>query len=269
MPAPIRAFVGENGGGKSLAAMELVVRPALAAHRRVVATCFIRHPLASLLTSWRDIVDLRDCVLLLDEISSALPSRGSQGAPAQLVRKINQLRKDDVEVAWTAPNWARADVALREVTQEVTVCRGYVHDRFQREPLVPKWNRLYSPKLVGENGAPLMRSPRWPSNCLFNWVSYNAAAFDEFSLHAVKKLKPTERVWYWRPWHEAQYLYDTLEGVSLLDHVDETGVCVACGGVRRRPPCSCEGIPGGRPHRPMGRETAPGCIVCQGARRDP
>ena len=255
MPAPIRAFVGPNGGGKTLAAIVLAVEPALASGRPVVATCSIEHPNARRLESWRQIPDLRDCVLFLDEISSALPSRGSMAAPAQLVRTINQLRKVDVQLVWTAPNWARADVMLREVTQEVTACRGFIGDPYEREPGVPPWWRPLGRKLVDdETDRPVRRSPRWPSNCLFRWVTYDAAAFDEFSLHAVKKLRPTERMWYWRPWHEAHNLYNTLEGVSLLDHVDETGVCVACGGMRRRPPCSCESHPGGRPHRPARAE---------------
>ena len=239
MSAPIRAFVGPNGGGKTLAAMQLAVLPALNEGRQVVSTCAINHPKARLLHSWREMLILRDCLLLLDEISSELPSRGSMGMPPQLMRMINQLRKVDVECVWTAPNWARADVALREVTQEVTVCRGFMGDRWVREAVVPKWTRPYSAKFRGPDGRLMRRSPRWPSQSLFRWVTYEASGFDEFTLHAVRKVKPRGKVWYWRPWHEAQFLYDTVEGVTLMDHVDETGVCVVCGGARKRHQCSC------------------------------
>jgi hypothetical protein len=239
MPAPIRAFVGPNGGGKTLAAMQLVVMPALKAGREVVSTVRIEGEGCRLLESWREISSLTDCVLLIDEISSALPSRGAMSAPAQLIRTINQLRKVDIELAWTAPNWARADVALREVTQEVTVCRGFVADPYKREPVIPPWYRPLAPKVPVVDGVSARRLARWPSNCLFRWVTYEASSFDEFSLHAVAKLRPREKVWYWRPWHEAQFLYDTIEGVSLMDHVDETGVCVVCGGTRRRRSCDC------------------------------
>lgn len=237
--ASIQAFVGANGGGKTLAAMALVVAPALRDGRKVVSTCVIDHPNASVLTSWRDITQLRDCVLLLDEISSSLPSRSFSSAPPQLIRMLNQLRKVDVECVWTAPNWARADTVLREVTQRVTVCKGYVPDRYVREFGVPPWFKLYMPPAVGLDGRPVRRSPRWPSNSLFRYRTYDAQAFEEFSVNVTKQLRPIESHWYWRPWHSDQSLYSTLEGVSLLDHIDETGVCMNCGGTRKRHGCSC------------------------------
>jgi hypothetical protein len=236
--APIRAFVGPNGGGKTLAAVTLVVEPALRAGRRVVATCPIKHPRASLLESWRDLPDLHDCVLLLDEVTSQLPSRQSMSAPSQLVRMVNQLRKVDVDLAWTAPNWSRADVALREVTQSVTVCRGQLPDRWLRVPERPPWWRLSGERLR-EGDKPLRGSARWPSNRLFRWLTYNAVGFDEFTYRAVKDVKPLAREWYWRPWHVDQYLYETLAAVELLDHLDDVGVCLACGGSRSRPKCRC------------------------------
>jgi hypothetical protein len=235
----IRAFVGYNGGGKTLAAMVLEVQPALDEGREVVATCAIADSRARLLESWREMTSLRGCLLLLDDISSQLPSRGAMQAPAQLVRASNQLRKQDVRLVWTAPNWARADVMLREVTQEVTVCKGYVADRYLREAVVPSWRRPWARALRGEDGQKLRSNPRWPPNSLFRWTSYRADAFDEFTLHAVRDVRPVQRLWYWRPWHGAQFLYNTEDVVELLDHVDEVGVCIACGGTRRRPACSC------------------------------
>jgi ABC-type branched-subunit amino acid transport system ATPase component len=41
MTAPIRAYVGPNGEGKSLAAMVLSVVPTLMQGRRVLSTCMI------------------------------------------------------------------------------------------------------------------------------------------------------------------------------------------------------------------------------------
>src|SRR5690606_32385944 len=92
------------------------------------------------LMSWREITELSSCELVLDEISSALPSRQAQSVPPQLVRILNQLRKTDVRCSWTAPSWARADVLLREVTQAVTVCQGRMPDRWERaqEPGKPR-----------------------------------------------------------------------------------------------------------------------------------
>lgn len=249
MAAPIRAFVGPNGSGKTLAAVALVALPALRAGREVVSTCAIDHPGARLLRSWREIDELRSCVLLLDEITSQLPSRQALQLPPQLQRTLNQLRKVDVEVVWTAPNWARADVMLREVTMEVTVCRGYLPDYWVREPgVAPLW--LPSGRRAGR-----VRS-RWPHNRLFRWLSYDATAFDEFTYHRVRDVRPRWRCWYWRPWQPEGWLYDTLAAVELLDHLDDVGVCAICGGQRRRPSCTCGPVRGRpAPGSPEGEAT--------------
>jgi len=238
--ANIHAFVGANGGGKTLAAMAMVVAPALRDGRKVVSTCEIDHPNASVLTSWRELTRLENCVLLLDEISSSLPSRSFSSVPPQLIRMLNQLRKVDVECVWTAPNWARADTVLREVTQRVTLCKGFVPDRYVRDFGVPPWYKPYAPRAIGIDGRPVKRSPRWPSNSLFRYRTYDAQAFEEFSVNVTKTLRPLESHWYWRPWHDDQYLYSTLDSVSLLDHVDDIGVCMGCGGSRKRHICSCD-----------------------------
>lgn len=229
----IRAFVGANGSGKTLGAVALVARPALSAGVPVYATFRINHPNAHVLRSW-DVTGLRDCVLILDEVSAAFPSRASMGMPHELVSVLGQLRKPGVQVVWTAPAWSRADVVLREVTQVVTVCRSYVPDRWVREAVVPPWWRPYSRRLSPRRGG-----VGWVPRSLFRYVSYDAAGFDEFSLHAVRDVKPVERVWYWRPWHADQWAYDTLESVPMLPGVTGGGVCLVCGGRRDRPRCSC------------------------------
>jgi len=212
MTAPIQAFVGLNGGGKTLAAVEYCAMPAIKAGRRVVSNFEIKSDLWEPLESWRQIPDLRGCVLIVDEITAALPSRQSQSLPAELARVLNQLRKVDVEVAWTAPSWARADKMLREVTGSVTVCKG----------MFPE-----------DNGT------AWPSNRLFRWVTFSAEDFDEFTFSAQIKLRPMRRKWYLRKRHEAHKMYDTLASVMLLDHLDYTSVCPLCDGARRRHVCKC------------------------------
>jgi hypothetical protein len=213
MTAPIRAFVGLNGAGKTLAAVELCAIPAIERGRPVVSNFKINHELWQPLRSWRMIPELRGATLIIDEVTAALPSRQSQSLPAELARVLNQLRKVDVEVAWTGPTWARADKMLREVTGLVTVCRGYFPER---------------------------ESPTaWRPNRLFRWTTYAGEDFDEFTFSAEKKLKAVSRQWYYRPKHEAQNLYDTLAAVDLLDHLDFTSVCPNCDGARRRHQCKC------------------------------
>jgi len=222
--APITAFVGLNGSGKTLAMVERLALPAFARGTAVVGNFTIAHPLWRPLGSWRNIEGLRDCVLLLDEITAALPARQSQSLPAELARKLNQLRKVDVVVGWTAPTWARADKMLREVTGAVTVCRGMIPDRWQRDANGDKTERVTS---------------AWKPNRLFRWVTYAGEDFDEFTFSAQKKLKPVNRQWYWRPSHETFKMYDTLGQVDLLDHLDHTGTCPVCDGSRTRHRCKC------------------------------
>lgn len=232
---PIRAFVGGNGSGKTLGAVALCAGPALRAGIPVYATFHIDHPNAFVLRSW-DITDLRDCVLILDEISAQFPSRGAMGLPHELVSTLQQLRKPNVQVVWTAPAWGRADVVLREVTQVVTVCRAFIPDRFVREQVIPPWWRPFPRALHSRGG-----SSAWVPRSLFRYVSYDAANFDEFSLGAVKDVRPLEKRWYWRPWHADQWVYDTAESVPTLPGVTGGGVCLVCGGQRVRQRCTCSG----------------------------
>lgn len=254
----ISAWVGKNGSGKTLAMMEDLVLPALAKGVPVVSTmtvfasaddavcpgagCACRsfddggdgtkhyrvrrlHPLWRPLESWRSILHLEGCVLALDEISSAFGARESAKMPFQVAARLQQLRKHRVRVGWTAPSWKRADVVLREVSTTVTECRG----RFG------KVNR--------DAGG-----DEWVENRLFRFSTFDCGDFEEFSLQDAtaqrrggkRSLKPLDARWYWRTRHEAHLLYDTHEPVQLLDHLDEYGTCVECGGSRRRPTCRCD-----------------------------
>jgi hypothetical protein len=237
----ITAIVGNNGDGKTLAAVALHAVPSLNRGRPVVANFTLYHPLATKLDTWRDIPTLEHCTLILDEISSAFPSRESMHLPPELVRMIHQLRKPDVDVVWTAVNWSRADVVLREATQNVTVCRGRANDKWQRDDEIPPAWRPNAPRKTDLNDKPLRRTESWKANRYFKYMTYDARAFDEFTIHAIKNLKPHNTERYWRPWHDAHRLYDTMEQVPLLDNLDVAGPCPICGGTRRRP--SCPGHP--------------------------
>lgn len=239
----IQAFVGPNGGGKTLAAMHKLVLPAWRQGRPVVSNLGLypervgfRPELAQPLTSWRQIPDLRECVLLLDEITAVLPSRQFSSLPPQLGRVLNQLRKVDVVLGWTAPNWARADVLLREVSQAVTVCRGFWSDPWEREMFQ---GRIMGRRVRDADGEPMRYRRGWRPNRVFRWCTYDAIEFDEFTYSRVAKVDAREVQWHWRRWHPAFRAYDTLENVLLLDHLDDVGVCVGCGGSRSRPRCKC------------------------------
>lgn len=213
MPASIHACVGLNGAGKTLAMVEFGALPALKKGRPVFANFRINHEGASLISNFREVEKLRGCTLLLDEITSVFPSRQSQSLPPQFARMLNQLRKPDVDLWWTAPSWARADRLLREVTSEVWWCRGMFPERGSES--------------------------RWPKNRFFRFRAFAAEDYEEFTIDKAQKLKAVERRWYLRRRHEAYKLYDTLESVDLIAHLDDVGLCVDCGGSRSRPKCIC------------------------------
>ena len=259
MTAPISAYVGYNGGGKTLGAVLFEAIPALRAGIPVVSSVAIFHPLYRPLRSWREIWSLNGCVLILDDVSAQFPARGAMTVPPQLVVKMNTLRHDDVQVVWTAPSWKRADVSLREVTQEVTDCRGIFPDNFLREPVIPRG--LNAPVKKGEDGKRLRANPRWRPNRLFKFTTYDATKFTEFTDGQADKVGSKRRSWYWRPWHTEQFLYDTLAPVNLLDHVDEGGWCLVCGGKRQIRGCGCDGAPRSRTRRASAAVPGPGAVA--------
>lgn len=296
MTGAIQAFVGTNGGGKTLAAVELGAIPAWNAGKVVVANFRVRVPGFKRLRSWRELVRLgkqlvedvedpwygwpyylgdradkvhpadalnltlppcdgdlapvmfdrplysltenRPVCLILDEMTACLPSRSFASTPLQLQQVLNQLRKARVQLIWTAPNWARAEVLVREVTKSVTVCHGNFPDQWERDHT--NGPAIRPPKLLGEDGKPIrVEDPDWAPNRRFVWTTYDASEFDEFSVDESRKLNPIRTRRYWRPRHRAHLLYDTYEHVSLLDHLDDIGNCMVCDGTRPRHKCSC------------------------------
>lgn len=226
---PIYGFVGPNGSGKTLCAVETLVRPALERGRTIVSTCFVEGETAMALESPRQLRNLPwGCVLLLDEISSCFPSRQSASMPPEVGRTLNQLRKRDITVGWTGPSWGRCDKILREVTDRVTLSSGY-------------WDsRTLAERRAADASA-------WPSNQLFRWKTFTVTHGDTFKVEdtqtdrGARRLKPDRARWYRRPKDGtgAQGLYRTLDEVLLLDHLEEFGNCPACAGKRDRPRCKC------------------------------
>ena len=246
MGSTITAIVGSNGDGKTLGAVAMYVSKALAKDRPVWATFDIldpktgeRHANTHKLNTWHQLLELHDCLLVLDEINSEFPSRGAMQLPAELMSLIHQLRKPRVDLVWTAVNWARADVALREATKIVITAKGFMPDKWLRESGVAGLRHPSGNKLRDDKGHAMKLNEEWPPMRLFRYLSYDASTFDEFTIHAVKDIKPLKRRWYWRPWHDHAYMYSTHETVPLLDNVSATGTCIRCGGQRQRLVCHC------------------------------
>lgn len=229
---PIRAYIGSNGGGKSLAAVHDALH-ALDHGRPVLSNVALYDPdtgrphrLWVPLRSFGQLMEARGCDVLLDEVTGVASSREASSMPPQVANLLVQLRRRDVTLSWTTPAWNRADKIIREVTQLVVVCRGYAADK----------------------SAALSGGVDWRPKRLFRWVAFDASSFDEWSAsmgdtsrkrHAVR----VSRQWFWRPGSRASEAYHTMEDVAVLGHsISVGGTCLTCGGRRRVPACTCSDV---------------------------
>lgn len=190
--------------------------------RRVLSTVRLQtpdgadHPMWESLTDYQQIMDAEHCDVLLDEVTGVASSRESQSMPVQVQNLLVQLRRRDVVLRWSAPHWARADKIIREVSQAVTYCRGFIPEH-------------------GEGGR------LWGANRVFYWMTYDAVEFEEFATAQRDKIKPRIRELYVRNLasDQAQNYYDTLHPVTSLGWADQAGLCLVCGGKRSVPRCEC------------------------------
>lgn len=271
--ATIHAYVGGNGGGKSLALVHDTI-PSLSMTwrcdvdwhrhtqagitsglRRVLSTVRIVDPVTgedhrsyTKLNRWAQLLEAEHCDVLLDEVQGVVNSRAHASLPPAVLNLLLQQRRLDNVIRWSTPDYARADVVLRQVSQAVTYCRGYLP-----EPVKPC-----------PDGCEVEHSHQaatlWGANRLFLWRTYDAFAFDEFTTSKREDLPRAVRQVFWRPRHDTHRRYDTYDQVSSIEDVNEAGTCLTCGGHRRRPACSCEPADGARTARKRearGRTAAP------------
>lgn len=250
----IHAYIGPNGSGKSLA-MVYDTLPTLdgitwsckneshrhtqqgitRGQRRVISTVALfdtttglEHPLYERLTSWTQVLEAEHCDILFDEVSGIAGSREAMGMPVAVQNILQQLRRRDVQLRWSAPSWARADSIIRSCTIAITDCRGYLPDR----------------DVVKRSDTP----PAWLPKRLFKWRTFSATDFDEWTSAKASADKKTggkhslraECVqWFWGPGCRAFAAYDTYDAVTRVGEVLDGGRCAHCGGRRPVPQCSC------------------------------
>lgn len=224
---PIMAYVGPNGGGKSLAAVKDCL-PSLRAGRRVLSTVRLLDPdTGEDFPSYErfydaaQLLDAHDCDIFMDEMVGIANSRESGALDPRIQNVLVQLRRRNCVVRWTAPNWARADKIVREVTQSVTECRGY----------------FANPKVSLD---PVTGEPRmWAPKRLFNFRTFDTVDFEEWSSGKRDKLTPEITEWMYGPDSEVFRAYDTLDAVEAVAGMTKEGSCANCGGQRRRHQCKC------------------------------
>ena len=224
---PIHAYIGGNGAGKTLA-MVLDTLPTLAAGRTVLGTVVLLdpdtgkpHPQWEPLDEPAKLVDAYQCDVLLDEVSGVASSRASSDMPNIIENNLQQLRRGDVCIRWTAPSWKRADTIIRECSQGVTVCRS-----FARGQKVVEFS----------DGTERL----WRSKSRMKWTTFDAQEFEEWSISQKDKLSPICRQRFNRLKPAGQYAsasYDTFAPVLRWGLSDSSGRCIHCGKFRRREYC--------------------------------
>lgn len=227
--AGVLGVVGSNGSGKSLLAARLM-RASLDAGRPVLSTAALYdddgnvHPLCTIMTNLGQLLTWRGDVWL-DEITTVAGAREASNLPVQIQARLQQLRKDDVRVVWTAPSFQRADTILREVSTVIVYAQGFVPEKRRNNSL-------------------------WRPRRLFFFKAYDARAVTEWdakqaSQHARKgvRRKPLARELFWRPGSKAERSYKTLDPVSVISAGGTSGVCLTCSGTIRRPVCQGHAVP--------------------------
>lgn len=140
-PAPITAYVGVNGSGKTLSAIAFALRDLKNTGRPLVtnvAGLGAEHyyiegveelpGLFEWLKTYHDYsahprLKVGTCNVVLDEAGAMFASRDT-GRNKAFEKSVQQLRKYDARLLWTAPAFARADKILREVTFTAILCQS-------------------------------------------------------------------------------------------------------------------------------------------------
>lgn len=224
---PIMGYVGTSGHGKS-ASMVRDTLPSLAAGRKIVSTVEILdahtgnpHPLYVPFTSWHQFHDLSDSDILMDEITSVMDAQEATALPKVARRLIPQQRRRNNLVRWSGIDWDNVNRRLRQMTQAVTFCRGFVPDR----------------SVMRVESSSLDAIPMWAPNRAFFLVTRDAqrlmASDDSKRISgelsdrkgSAKRPKALCREIWWGPSSPAFNSYRTLGEVSAVD-----GSCPICGG---------------------------------------
>lgn len=270
----IAAYIGANGSGKS-ATLCLDTIPTLrgimwscenpdhfhssqgiySGVRRVLSTMRFTtpdgeaHPLYIPLTDYSQLPTFEHGDLILDEVGGAVASSTGDDIPMSVKAVLQEMRRKEVNIRWSAPSWARASKVLRECSLGVTVSQGKfaVRDsdeveffgRHKREYMDPDTFRLVSDWCENDELHTHSAGRTWGSRRMFSTATFDASQFDEWTAAKREKLKPVVRQIIWRPGHELETAYDTHAHVNKLGQVTDSGRCDTCMGYKARRKCEC------------------------------
>lgn len=270
----IMGYVGSNGSGKS-ATCCLDTMPTLrgimwscdnpdhfhsrngiySGVRRVLSTMRFTtpngeaHPLWIPLTEYGQLTHFEHGDLILDEVGGAVASSTGDDIPMSVKAVLQEMRRKEVNIRWTAPSWARASKVLRECSLGVTVSQGKfaVPDRDMvpfvgwhlLERMNPETFELESVMCEIDGPHEHDAGRTWGSRRMFSTQTFDATQFDEWTAAKREKLKPIVRQIIWRPGHPLEQAYDTHAHVNKLGQVTESGRCDKCMGTKPRKKCEC------------------------------
>jgi len=231
---PIVGYIGANGSGKSLAAVRDTVfnaerfdRPILS-NLRILGDDGGDHELWRPLTKWQELATFAQGEILLDEVQGIAGSRGYASLPPQVFSGFLQLRKRGCTLRWTTTTYARVDMALREVTAAICICRsshGNMREAEPGNPWVPRKRFLVS-----------MLDVAAMESAEASLISTGGAATGLVDSEELAKPLHVER-----RWRRAsdRVLYSTIGQLGTMNHTDTSGLCFDCGGKRALTKCSC------------------------------
>lgn len=219
----VSAYVGPNGGGKTLCAVQDLL-PALYAGKPVWSNTPLVDPrdhgrAGTSFPSYHAITHADQLLeidggaeVLLDEIATVANSRESQRLDPRFQIAFHQLRKRGARVLYTAPDFARADLIFREVTQVITECRGFAPDR---QNALDQWG-LPDP---------------WAPRRVFRRETFDAQEFTQWTAGKRDKAEVLTREWSYpaKLRIDPRQAYFTLQGVDKIAGVLVDGNCAHCG----------------------------------------
>jgi len=242
---PIHFYSGRNGSGKSHAAI-FDTLPDLDDGKPVLSTVRLldfrnprpceddacgcdkddlgrhaaAHPCFLPFTKWTQFLEFPTGVVLMDEITGVMDSNEGASMPSVVANHLAQLRRGDLAVRMTGLNFIRANKRIREATNAVSVCKGAL------------------PKTVqGEDGVDKI----WRQRRLSSVRTYDAQSLpmDDISAAAYDKADLVGRGRFWIPTSLAILAYDSMDSVSVVGSVTDSGRCAHCSGKRAASECLC------------------------------